>query len=111
MSKNPTAFAQMDMTNTNKVIQALGAVIDAAGFSSKKRRRRWKQGTLTKGEPAEGSFTHCVSTTDNLCELSTVNSQLRERVHARLCFRVYVRKQRRASWGYAFEYLKGFCFL
>merc|ERR1719245_1766935 len=39
MSKNPAAFAQIDATNTNKVVQALGAIVDAAGFSGSDKNR------------------------------------------------------------------------
>lgn len=39
MSKNPAAFAQIDATIANKVIQALGAVVDAAGLSGGDKNR------------------------------------------------------------------------
>merc|ERR1719361_2586407 len=39
MAKNPAAFAQIDATNANKVVQALGALVDAAGFSGGDRNR------------------------------------------------------------------------
>merc|ERR1719361_128354 len=39
MSKNPAAFAQVDTTSTNKVIQALGAIVDAAGFTGSDKNR------------------------------------------------------------------------
>ena len=37
-------------------------------------RGRRSRNKVSVGEPAEGSFTHCVFTTDNFCELSNVNS-------------------------------------
>merc|ERR1719361_2974908 len=39
MAKNPAAFAQIDATNANKVVQALGALVDAAGFSGSDKNR------------------------------------------------------------------------
>jgi len=39
MQKNPAAFAQIDSTNTAAVVQALGAVVDAAAFASSDRQR------------------------------------------------------------------------
>jgi len=39
MAKNPAAFAQMDTTNTRMLVQALGAVVDAAGFSGSDKNR------------------------------------------------------------------------
>merc|ERR1719361_3098452 len=39
MAKNPAAFAQVDAADTNKVVQALGAVVDAAGFSGSDKNR------------------------------------------------------------------------
>jgi len=39
MAKNPAAFAQMDTTNTQMLAQALGAIVDAAGFSGVDKSR------------------------------------------------------------------------
>jgi len=39
LAKNPSAFAQVDGTNTAALIQALGAVVDAAGFQSEDKNR------------------------------------------------------------------------
>jgi len=39
MAKNPGAFAQVDATNANKLVQALGAIVDAAGFSGGDKNR------------------------------------------------------------------------
>jgi predicted nucleic acid-binding Zn-ribbon protein len=39
MAKNPAAFAQVDTSNTEKLVQALGAVVDAAGFSGVDKNR------------------------------------------------------------------------
>merc|ERR1719195_1141578 len=39
MAKNPAMFAQVDATDANKVVQALGAVVDAAGFSGVDKNR------------------------------------------------------------------------
>jgi len=39
LAKNPAAFAQIDGTNTAAMVQALGAVVDAAGFQSSDKNR------------------------------------------------------------------------
>jgi len=39
LAKSPGAFAQVDTTNTAKLVQALSAVVEAAGFSSVDNRR------------------------------------------------------------------------
>jgi len=39
MSKNPAAFAQVDASSFNTLLQSLGAVVDAAAFSSQDRKR------------------------------------------------------------------------
>jgi len=39
LAKNPAAFAQIDGSNTAALIQALGAVVDAAGFQSQDKNR------------------------------------------------------------------------
>jgi len=39
MAKNPAAFAQVDTANTDKLVQALGAIVDAAGFSGSDKNR------------------------------------------------------------------------
>jgi len=39
LAKNPAAFAQVDSTNTAALVQALGAVVDAAGFQSSDKNR------------------------------------------------------------------------
>merc|ERR1719245_1698620 len=39
MAKNPAAFAQVDAADTNKIVQALSAVVDAAGFSGSDKNR------------------------------------------------------------------------
>jgi len=39
LAKNPGAFAQIDSRNTGALLQALGAVVDAAGFQSSDKNR------------------------------------------------------------------------
>jgi chromosome segregation ATPase len=39
LAKNPAAFAQVDGKNTAALVQALGAVVDAAGFQSSDKNR------------------------------------------------------------------------
>ena len=39
LAKNPAAVAQLDVTNTAAMVQALGAVVDAAGFQSSDKNR------------------------------------------------------------------------
>jgi len=39
LAKNPAAFAQIDGTNTAAMVQALGAIVDAAGFQSSDKTR------------------------------------------------------------------------
>jgi len=39
MAKNPGAFAQVDTANTDKLVQALGAVVDAAGLPGSDKNR------------------------------------------------------------------------
>lgn len=39
LAKNPGAFAQIDGTNTAAMVQALGAVVDAAGFQASDKNR------------------------------------------------------------------------
>jgi len=39
LAKNPGAFAQVDAKNTGALLQALGAVVDAAGFQSSDKNR------------------------------------------------------------------------
>merc|ERR1740124_887362 len=39
LSKNPAAFAQVDTSNTARLVQALGAIVDAAGFSGGDKNR------------------------------------------------------------------------
>ena len=39
LSKNPAAFAQITSSNTNAVVQALGAITDAASFTTMDKSR------------------------------------------------------------------------
>merc|ERR1711935_854336 len=39
MEKNPAALAQIDTSNTQRLVQTLGAVIDAAGFAGADRTK------------------------------------------------------------------------
>merc|ERR1740124_822485 len=39
LAKNPAAFAQVDTSNTEKLAQALGAIVDAAGFPGGDKNR------------------------------------------------------------------------
>merc|ERR1719211_44890 len=39
MAKNPAAFAQVDTTNLKNALKALGAIVDAAAFSSAEKQR------------------------------------------------------------------------
>merc|ERR1719150_3475883 len=39
MAKNPAAFAQVDTTNLNNALKALGAIVDAAAFSTADKQK------------------------------------------------------------------------
>merc|ERR1719199_2190199 len=61
MAKNPAALAQIDRTSMSSLIQSLGAVVDAAGFSTSDHEKlialvQGKAGDEDTGAPAAATY-------------------------------------------------------
>merc|ERR1719495_1039708 len=51
MEKNPAAFAQIDTSSTDRLVQTLGAVIDAAGFAGADKKKTGGIGSVATEFP------------------------------------------------------------